>query len=348
MNHSSFNWAVIGAGPAGIAAVGKLIDNGVSPQSIAWIDPEFKVGDFGTKWRNVSSNTRVKLFMKFYQACEAFQFASAPKHFDIHTADPEETCALSLASDPLQWITDTLKQSVQTFNEKALRLQLKDRQWDITLETTTIQAKNVILAIGAEPKSSLFPETKEIPLEIALDVKKLVSVCHEQDVIAVFGSSHSAIIIVQSLLESCKVKKVINFYLEPLRYAVIFDDWILFDDTGLKGKTAAWARKHIDGIQPDKLQRIISHQKNIQTTLPECTKAIYATGFKQRHIHVEGLHTLEYNNKNGIIAPGLFGLGIAFPEAKLDRYGTLEYRVGLWKFMEYLNHIMPVWLRYGV
>ena len=240
-----------------------------------------------------------------------------------------------------------LKESVHTLRKKPCSL-LSDRQWDITLKTTKIQAKNVILAIGSEPKSLSFPEITEIPLEIALNTEKLIPACNEQDIIAVFGSSHSAIIIIKSLLESCNIKKVINFYLEPLRYAVHFDDWILFDDTGLKGKTAEWARKHIDGILPDKLERIISHQSNLQTTLPQCTKAIYATGFKQRHIHIEGLHNLEYNNKNGIIAPGLFGLGIAFPEAKHDRYGTLEYRVGLWKFMEYLNDIMPVWLKYGV
>jgi hypothetical protein len=83
-------------------------------------------------------------------------------------------------------------------------------------------------------------------------------------------------------------------------------------------------------------------------SLPQCTQAIYATGFQKRLIPVECMKTLEYNSRNGIIAPGLFGLGIAFPEAKEDRYGTLEHRVGLWKFMEYLNHIMPVWLKYGV
>jgi len=34
-----FKWTVIGAGPAGIAAVGKLIDSGVKPLEIAWVDP---------------------------------------------------------------------------------------------------------------------------------------------------------------------------------------------------------------------------------------------------------------------------------------------------------------------
>lgn len=63
-----FDWAVIGAGPAGIAAVGKLLDAGVAPKRLAWIDPAFAVGDFGTKWRNVSSNTKVKKVINFYRA----------------------------------------------------------------------------------------------------------------------------------------------------------------------------------------------------------------------------------------------------------------------------------------
>lgn len=348
MTNSSYNWAVIGAGPAGIAAVGKLIDHGIDPKTIAWLDPEFKVGDFGTKWRNVSSNTRVKLFTKFYQACQSFQFHSAPDNFEIKNANPDETCLLSLAADPLQWITETLKKSVHTITEKALHLKLFNRHWEITLKNSSIRAKNVIVATGAEPKSLLFPDVKEIPLETALDPQKLSAHCKPDDVVAVFGSSHSAIIIIQTLLEKCQVKKVVNFYLDPLRYAVHFDDWILFDDTGLKGKTAEWARANIDGIQPEKLERIISHNDNIRMTLPLCTQAVYATGFQKRLIPVEGMKTLEYNNRTGIIAPGLFGFGIAFPEAKFDRYGTLEHRVGLWKFMEYLEHIMPVWLRYGV
>lgn len=341
-------FAVIGAGPAGIAAVGKLIDHGVAPEQIAWIDPEFRVGDFGTKWQNVSSNTRVKLFHKFYQASDAFQFATAPQHFEIHQTNPDETCLLKLAAEPLQWITDKLKQSVKTFTEKAIHFELSERTWNITLENSTIRAKNVILATGAEPKSLSFSEIKEIPLEIALDPEKLNSVCDKGDTVAVFGSSHSAIIIVQSLLEKTSINKIVNFYLEPLRYAVYFDDWILFDDTGLKGKTAEWARKNIDGMLPGKLERVLSHSDNIKNVLPQCNKAIYATGFQKRHVTVKGLNSLEYNPRNGIIAPGLFGVGIAFPEAKHDRYGTLEYRVGLWKFMEYLQNVIPVWLKYGV
>lgn len=35
-------WTVVGVGPAGIATVGKLIDLGVDPSCIVWIDPHFE------------------------------------------------------------------------------------------------------------------------------------------------------------------------------------------------------------------------------------------------------------------------------------------------------------------
>lgn len=45
----------------------------------------------------------------------------------------------------------------------------------------------------------------------------------------------------------------------------------------------------------------------------------------------------------GIIALGLFG----FPELGEDPLGNTEYRVGIWKFMDYIQRVMLVWLRYS-
>jgi hypothetical protein len=44
---------------------------------------------------------------------------------------------------------------------------------------------------------------------------------------------------------------------------------------------------------------------------------------------------------------GLFGFGVAFPERRADPLGFPQYRVGLAKFMEYLNTVLPVWISYG-
>ncbi|MGH7715669.1 MAG: hypothetical protein ACREML_06680, partial [Vulcanimicrobiaceae bacterium] len=84
-----FEWAVAGAGPAGINVVGTLLDEGVSPDAIAWIDPAFGGGDFGTLWGNVPSNTRVGDFSKMFTSCRSFAFDSRSSRFFIEDLDTE-------------------------------------------------------------------------------------------------------------------------------------------------------------------------------------------------------------------------------------------------------------------
>jgi cation diffusion facilitator CzcD-associated flavoprotein CzcO len=344
-NSHSYLWTIIGAGPAGIAVVGKLIDAGVDPKQIAWIDPDFKVGDFGSRWRSVPSNTKVKLFTKYLNACQAFNYSHCQEDFALNHLDPEQTCDLHYMADPLQWVSNHLKQKVVAMTGFVRQLKRKQNVWEIDLTQSVHYSENVVLTIGSEPKTLPLPNLESIPLTTAFNVKHLATTCNENDTIAVFGSSHSSILVIRNLIESCSVKKVINFYRAPLVYAVYYDDWILHDDTGLKGTTADWARVNIDGKLPAKLQRVLSDKENLEKYLPECTKAIYTIGFEKRSLNVEGFENLIHNPDNGIIAPGLFGLGIAFPQAKVDRFGTLEHKVGLWKFMEYLSNILPIWLR---
>lgn len=341
----SYQWAVIGAGPAGIAAVGKLLDLGIVAKDIAWIDPKFKVGDFGTLWRNVPSNTHIGLFLKFLQAVESFEYSQAPD-FAINHEDPEKTCRLSVMADPLQWVSDHLKKKVLTIQDTAENMFLKNRHWTIQFKNAEIQAQNVILAVGAEPKNLAFSALPIIPLQDAMDAERILNHITHDETVAVFGSSHSAMLVLRNLVES-GVKRIINFYRSPLCYAVYLDNWILFDDTGLKGPTADWARNYVDGKLPSNLERVYSNQENLEHHLPQCNKVVYTVGFERRLLPViQDMGPLKYIEQCGIIAPGLFGFGIAFPEAKCNPVGILEYRVGLWKFMTYLQRVMPMWLKY--
>ena len=102
-------WVIIGAGPAGIATVGKLLDKGINPRDIGWIDPVFKVGDLGEKWRPVSSNTKVGLFLKFLNACGSFCYQDCPIDFKLNHLPLDGTCLLHDIAEPLQWVSDHLK-----------------------------------------------------------------------------------------------------------------------------------------------------------------------------------------------------------------------------------------------
>jgi cation diffusion facilitator CzcD-associated flavoprotein CzcO len=341
----AYTWAVIGAGPAGIAAVGTLLDHGVADGDIAWIDPAFAAGDLGAKWRAVSSNTQVDFFLDYLNGVSAFEFSAAPR-MPLLDADPEETCALDLVADPLVWVTRRLRKRVKTFETTANALFLERRRWRIETAQEELTSRNVILAVGAVPKTLSYPQLNEIPLEVALDPQRLAGEALDNSTVAVFGSSHSSMIALPNLLD-LPVRKVLNFYRSPLRYAVYLDDWILFDDSGLKGHAADWARENIDGLLPDRLERCWVDGPEFEEKLAECDRAVYTVGFERRTLpETPQWGQLDYNPNNGILAPGLFGVGIAFPARAVDRYGYVEYRVGLKKFMEHLDDVLPLSLSY--
>lgn len=346
MTKKIFQWAVVGAGPAGIAAVGKLIDFGIAANTILWIDPHFRVGDLGMLWRNVSSNTTVQRFLDFLKNAQAFAYDSSPIDFQLNHLSKEETCPLSEIATPLLWVSQQLGQRVKTEKTIIHSIRLSERTWTLNSEIDCYKASNVILATGSVPSSLCYPGIEVVPFNLAIDKEQLANYADKNETYGVFGSSHSAIIIVQHLVDLA-VKKIINFYRSPCRYAVDMGDWILFDNTGLKGQTAAWARENIDGQFPANLARYNSSELNIARYLPECDKLIYAVGFERRNsIIIERYEQTNYNPHLGIIGPGLFGLGIAYPEIKADPFGCVESQIGLWKFMAYLNKIIPVWLKY--
>ena len=343
---TQFKWTVIGAGPAGIAALGRLLDHGIAPGEVAWIDPAFTAGDIGGKWRPVPSNTRVGLFLDYFNASPSFRFDEAP-HFELHDLDPEQTCLLGTVADPLLWVSRHLAERVTVFPTIATELSLHDRQWTVTTEQGAITSTNVILAVGSDPKKLVHPGLEEISIEVALDPAQLEQQPLEGTTVAVFGSSHSAMIVLPNLLAN-PVAKVINFYRSPLEYAVYLKGWTLFDDVGLKGQAACWARENIDGVLPERLERCWVGSPEYQETLATCDRVVYTVGFEPRQLPLTPQWgPLAYNVFNGILAPGLFGVGIAFPQYKTDPLGFGQYRVGLAKFMEQVNESLPLWLSYS-
>jgi hypothetical protein len=337
-------WVVIGAGPAGITAIGSLLDHNVPQERIGWLDPAFEVGDLGSKWQNVPSNTKVGLFLKFLHGRQAFEYPKKELLFPIDRFNPNEHCLLKEIVIPLQWVTNRLTAKVKAIRGEALAVDLQKGQWEIKTKTSPILARNVILAIGADPKQLFHAHPTVIPLETALDPAKLEKTIRPNDTVGVFGSSHSAVLVLANLAKIAP-KQIHNFYRSPHLYAVELEDWILFDNTGLKGFSASWARQHLDGIRPKNLKRCLVSNPAFEAVLATCSKVIYAVGFEKRALPViEPFPAAEYQETVGIIAPGLFGLGIAYPQAKFDPFGAKEYRVGLWKFMDYLNTVMPIWL----
>ncbi|QLE79518.1 hypothetical protein FLM55_07115 [Francisella sp. Scap27] len=350
MLKDKFRWAVIGAGPAGIATVGLLLDNNVDAKDILWIDPNFKVGDFGQKWCEVSSNTSVKLFLSFLNQIGSFDYSECNEKFVLNTQDEEGFTHLKNAAEPLRWVTDNLRTKVNSCEANITEQYVKNGTWNLVSDKQTYYAEKVVLATGSTPKSLTLHDSErcqEIGLASALTPSILAEEVSNHDKVAVFGSSHSAMIIVRNLIEA-GITDIANFYLEPLRYAVRMDGWTLYDNTGLKGETAKWVRQNISQNLDKRVSRYLSTKEQIDKHLPNYNKVIYATGFNQRTPILEGVDFSKYDSSTGIIAPGLFGVGIAFPCKTIDPSGNVELNVGLFKFMNDIKRMLPLWLQYSL
>ncbi len=339
-----YKWGVVGAGPAGIAAVGKLLDYKIKGKDIIWIDPEFTVGDFGSLWKNVPSNTKVGLFIRYLNACKSFGYNKYKPEFELQNKNINETCYLKLMRDPLQWVTNNLMEAVNVLKGFASSISKANGVWEVTLQHSKVKAQNIILAQGATPKDLPIDNKEKISLQDGIDFELIKNKVSSNDTVGVFGSSHSAVLILQNLVNE-KVKKIINFYRSPLLYAIYYDNWVLYDDCGLKGEAAIWAKKHLENNIPKNLLRIQSNKENTEKYLKECNKIICAVGLERRSLpNINGIEQDYKCDLNGRISENLYGIGIAYPEPKYNTLGMLEHRVGLWKFMDYLDRVMPCWI----
>jgi hypothetical protein len=325
MNTPLFQWAVIGAGPAGIASVGKLLDAGVAAADIVWLDPEFKVGDLGTAWRYVGSNTPVESFVKFYEHCEAFRYNNTDRPtFMIDKIAPNKNCPLMLAAQPLKWIAEHLSEKVNVVKDEVTSLTPLSEGWQLALASKkTLYVKKAILAMGGMAKELQFANILTIPLKTALNPNLLQKAIEPNDYVLVFGAAQSAKSVIEHV-SPIETKKTVLFY---------------------RSERSLERHFHREKIL-DNIVRLEMTPKNLLTHTPHATKAIYAIGFERRSLPIMGLPAdYSYNKKTGEIAPGLFGVGMAFPEILPYELGQLEYRVtAIWPFMKRLDKLMSMWL----
>lgn len=341
------NWLIVGAGPAGLCVIGVLLDIGVDPQQITWIDPEFTLGRLGAYYGNVTANSTAKEFIKFLNACACFQECSGPTIESLKQIEAlNQFPLLQAIIEPLQCITRHLCKKVKSIQTSMTTLNFEHSHWKVnTTSRDVINAQHVILATGSHPKTLSYKTEQVIPLDIALDPQNLREIITKDDIVAVVGDSHSAVLLLKFLSEM-PVKHIYNLYKNPFIYASNFDGWLINGTTGLKGIAAEWARTILENNPPANLTRLKSTPSLLEYMLAQCTKTIYAIGFERNELPaINNTTTIEhYNPTNGLIAPRLFGIGIAFPEQRLNQYGDKETRIGLDSFMDYAHRLVPQWV----
>ena len=278
-------------------------------------------------------------------------------------------------------------------------------QWTITTNSRKVTAPQLHLSTGSHPSRldlhTPYPNISVLDLDQVMILSSLPSLlpANKKSVVGIIGNSHSGILAAMNLWtiasssssshifgnekkkkeegekEEKKEKrdlKIINFQRREILFAEYRDDGIVWDNSGLKGRTAEWAREHMsntskegeseskDGIikqirfdlSPD------SEDELYKRYLPQLTHLIYAVGYVRNPLppisinsnkvkdeelefdmHSSGFH---YNNQR---AKGLYGTGIAFPEETEDPEGHVEAAVGFGKFVKFAERVKGEWGR---
>lgn len=342
--NADYEWTVVGAGPAGNVVVGLLIDLGINPQKIMWVDPEFSVGRLSL-YGEVPANSNIRSFIDFLKACKAFCACQSEALQAIYAHNPNTEPPLQEFIKPLMDITNYLRSRVYSTQGYLKALDFADDVWNVTTDGGTFSSQRVVLATGSHPHSLNYQCSNEISLDAALNKSQLVNCINENDSVAVIGSAHSAVLVMKFLSE-INVARILNFYSKPLQYVVNMGTWSLHGESGLKGIAAEWARNVLEKNPPANLLRIFNTEASRKAWMPVCNKIVYAAGFEPNQLPpINGSQKpVSYDETTGCIAPHLFGIGIAFPELYTDPLGNTEHKVGLNSFMAYAQRIMPEWM----
>lgn len=333
-------WLVIGAGPAGISAVAALRDANIAPEKIIWVDPLFSVGALGKSYRNVPPNSSHRAFFNFFNNSNTLRrhsllFRKAPIKNDSRT--------LAEVVDPLQNITDHLRNEVASIKDRVDKLTYNNEKklWVAALPGIMLHARNVIFAIGATPTQLPHLEHQDkIPLNIALDAKKLKNRLKLHRKIAVFGSSHSAALALKNLIEA-GCTNIVHVYKNKFRFYKQTPGGELYPFSGLKGPVGIWAKKNL----PHKHIKAL-HIDSPDTTqaVAQCTATIDAVGFTPAPIPVDPQYLFQNRPSPHELGPRLYGIGIAFPSIQKDIQNNEEFAVGLVSFMKTLKKNLPAWI----
>ncbi|KAK0525864.1 hypothetical protein OC834_005000 [Tilletia horrida] len=379
---------IVGAGPAGLAAAGVFTDLGLG-RSLAWADPVFNGGRVQERYREVPSNTKVHTFLDYARACEVFRDIEARAEQGnaiqkLAELDQDRGCELGRAVDAAQVLIGGMLQRdgvKQIIGEVAAADWTADGVWKVTTAAgETFLAERIVLATGSMPRPSITPPGTSLqPLD--LDDVLHPSTLHRvlpnpsQARIAVVGASHSAVLALRNLYNA-GVPHLVNFARSELKYAVYKKDYILYDNTGLKGVAADWARDYLEeaGSMRDtsRITRVAlpgpeaqnpSEDEVYAKHLEGCTHILHAWGYVPRpipRITASGLYsapksgaTVEFDHDTGRFfwkgqkefVPRLFGCGIAFPARVTDPEGNVELAVGFIKFMKFLQKVKDTWAK---
>ncbi|EAW15118.1 uncharacterized protein ACLA_057740 [Aspergillus clavatus NRRL 1] len=303
---------VVGAGPAGLAVVGNLLEKQVG--KVAWVDPFFQAGRVGRKYREVPSNTKVSFFQAYATGVQPFRAVVSssriPNAFTtLAKLDQDKTCQLEHGAEMVEALTEGIVKMDRVVQCRGLvvaaNLAENTSSWTVriknheTSDEFEVETPRLILCTGSSPSTGPIPvpghNIQRLDLDVVLKPSELSSYLPRNTpvTIAVVGASHSAILSLLNLVELARSShpqlRVKWFTRHPLRYAEFMDGWILRDNTGLKGLAADFARSQLEdqALPTSEAGRFITkvdcgngkEMAQFKLQLPLCSHIVQAIGY---------------------------------------------------------------------
>lgn len=296
---------IIGSGAAGLLLLWNLEKAGVDPKSITLIDPTHNGGDLMRYWSHVRSNTT---WRQIFEAVPHRTSFATP----WSSLNPEEPCELRYIIQYLQACTKEYMSKTLLRTDSVKQATYTDNQWTLTLQHAKqpLLCDVVFFCQGSNPKALDLPYPS-IPLEIALEKRRLSDVVSEGQHILVFGTAHSGPLVVKNLVElGCKVT---NFYATEKPF--YFDRDGEYD--GVKKDAAIIADNILEGKYPQLTMESVHDMAALMRASKSVDACIYACGFEPRVVNPE---LKRYDGLTGRIegAANAWGFGIAYPNRAPD------------------------------
>jgi hypothetical protein len=300
-----YKYCIIGFGISGQILLLELIKANINPKDIILCDETFLGGDLMLKYGSVMSNTP---WFKTKTALEAYT-ANLP-NFPPEKCTPVREIAKACLEVALQTgkhvekLTTTVTSLIYT------------TEWEIKHLYGTIYASTVFITIGGK-ENQLDISIPTIPLSIALDKEQLKHVISQDDIISVFGTSHSGTIVLDNL-ESLQIqtygiyKTPEPFQFEPESYS------------GLKEGSSVIAKAILNNEYKQVTIIPWNDPLVIHKALRKTTKAIVATGFKPKSILGDKFIAYEPSTGKLMAGPNLYGFGLAYPGVTVQN--TITYQ----------------------
>lgn len=330
---TTYTHAIVGFGIAGQLLVCELVQRGVSPSSIAILDPNWLGGALATDYSQVLSNTpwwKTRQALSVYPAWSSKAIEEGDCTFQTDQCMPVGKIA-SLCFQ-VGWAAASTCERITT---TCLDMTYETDVWTLRHTFGTLRTKRVYLTHGGQEKHIEFPlAIPQIPLSTALDKHLLSRTVTSEDTVIVIGCSHSGTIILDHLHQLGISTIGIYNTLTPFQFARDGH----YD--GIKEGSERIADAILRGDYSTTTQLIsYSDSFKMYKVLQKATKCIQCVGFEAKPI---GCQRLTSNPTTAQIdgPPKRYGYGIAFP-GMTEMNGKLFPDVSVLSFQEQIRRTLP-------